>query len=104
MKIYIDSECRCHTTNPDGIFREIVLSENARAFFADKCTTFIEGYRLKPEGETWIREDGEVFSGGEMITPWKPYEELDAAQRTYERKKLADAENALAIMWGGVTV
>lgn len=104
MKIYIDSECRCHTTNPDGIFREVILSENAKAFFADKCTTFIEGYRLKPDGETWIRDDGEVFSGGEMITPWKPYEELDAAQREYERQKLADAENALAIMWGGVTV
>ena len=104
MKIYIDLEFRCHTTNVDGKFRELVLSENARTFFSNKCVTFIEGYRLKPEGETWVREDGEVFSGGEMITPWKPYDELDAAQREYERKKLADAENALAIMWGGVTV
>lgn len=101
--IYLDSEFRCYATNPDGTFREIVLSENARAFFADKCIAFIEGYRLKPEGETWVREDGEVFSGGEMITPWKPYSELDDAQREYERQKLADAENALAIMWGGAT-
>ena len=54
-------------------------------FFADKCTTFIEGYRLKPEGETWIREDGSVFSGGEMISPWKPYNELAAAQAQYEQ-------------------
>lgn len=84
MPIYIDSEYRCHTTNPDGTFREVILSDNARAFFADKCTTFIEGYRLKPEGETWVREYGKVFSGGEMITPWKPYDELDAAQRQYE--------------------
>lgn len=104
MIIFIDSEYRCHATNPDGNFREIVLSESARTFFANKCDTFIEGYRLKPDGETWVREDGKVFSGGEMITPWKPYSELDAAQREYERQKLADAENALAIMWGGVTV
>lgn len=102
--IYIDNDYKCHTSNPDGNFREIVLSENARTFFSNKCVTFIEGYRLKPEGEIWVREDGEVFSGGEMITPWKPMDELDAAQREYERQKLADAENALAIMWGGVVV
>lgn len=89
-KIYIDSEFKCHTTNPDGTFREVVLSESARAFFAGKSTTFIEGYRLKPDGETWVREDGEVFSGGEMITPWKDYAELDAVQREYEQQLLLD--------------
>jgi hypothetical protein len=103
MKIYIDSECHCHTTNPDGIFREVILSESARSFFNKKCTTFVEGYRLKPEGETWVREDGKVFSGGETITPWKNYDELDAAQRAYERQQLTDAENALAILLGGAT-
>ena len=101
MKIYIDYAFKCHTTNPDGTFREVVLSESAKTFFDGKCTTFIEGYRLKPDGETLVREDGKVFSGGEMITPWKPYDELDAAQRQYEREKLADAENALAILLGG---
>lgn len=101
MKIYIDSEYRCHTTNPDGTLREVVLSDSARIFFSDKCTAFIEGYRLKPDGETWVREDGHVFSGGEMISPWKNYDELDNAQREYERTILADAENALAILLGG---
>ena len=85
MKIYIDSDYRCHTANPNGIFREVVLSESAKAFFFNKCAAFIEGYRLKPAGETLVREDGEVFSGGEMITPWKPYAELTAAQAQYER-------------------
>ena len=94
--LYIDDEFKCHTTNPNGTLRKIVLSENARAFFADKCTTFIEGYRLKPEGENWVREDGEVFSGSEMITPWKPYSELDAAQREYEREQLAAYEQTLS--------
>ena len=92
-KVYIDSEFKCHTTNPDGTFREIVLSEDARIFFANKCATFIEGYRLKPDEETWVREDGEVFSGGEMITPWRNYDQLDAAQQQY-KTMLADMDNA----------
>lgn len=96
--VYIDSDFKCHTTNPDGTFRAV-----EDPFFDGKCKTFIEGHRFKPDKEIWVREDGEVFSGGEMITPWKPFEELDAAQREYERKKLADAENALAILLGGVT-
>ena len=99
--IYIDSEYKCHISNPEGTFREVVLSASARTFFSDKCTAFIEGYRLKPDGETWIRNDCHVFSGGEMITPWKDYDELDEAQRKYEKQKLADAENALAILLGG---
>lgn len=82
--IYIDDDFKCHTTNPDGTFREVVLSDSARIFFSDKCTAFIEGYRLKPDGETWVREDGRVFSGGEMITPWKNYDLLEAAQVQYE--------------------
>lgn len=95
-KIYLDGDFRCYTSNPDGTLREIVLSENARAFFANKCTTFIEGYRLKPDGETWVIEDGKSFSGGEMITPWKPYEELDSIQREHERQQIAEYEKALS--------
>jgi hypothetical protein len=82
--IYIDNEFKCHTTNPDGTFREVVLSDSAKTFFADKCTAFIEGYRLKPDDEIWVREDGHVFSGGEMISPWKNYDLLEAAQVQYE--------------------
>ena len=96
--IYIDNEFKCHATNPDGTFREVVLSEYAEAFFADKCTPFIEGYRLKPEGETWVREDGHVFSGGEMITPWINYDLLEAAQVQYE----ADLAEAAAAYQEGV--
>jgi hypothetical protein len=95
--VYIDSEFKCHTTNPDGAFRGVETS-----FFEGKCQTFSEGYRYIPYGESWTREDGVVFTG-EMIAPWKPYSELDAAQRQYEREKLADAENALAILLGGAS-
>ena len=95
MKIYIDADFKCHTTNTDGIYREVEAP-----FFDGKCQTFIEGYRFVPDGESWTRSDGVVFQG-EMIAPWKDYSELDAAQREYEREKLADAENALAILLGG---
>ena len=97
MKVYIDSDFKCHTTNPDGVFRDFDL-----VFFNGKCDSFIEGYLYVPYGEAWTRSDGVVFPG-EMITPWKPYSELDAAQRQYEREKLADAENALAILLGGAS-
>ena len=94
--IYIDSEFKCHTVN-DGTMVEIQTD-----LFDGKCSTFIEGYRFVPSGESWTRSDGVVFHG-EMIAPWKDYSELDAIQREYERERLADAENALAILLGGET-
>lgn len=78
MKIYIDYEYRCHTTNPDGAFREVET-----AFFDGKCAAFIEGYRYVPAGESWTREDGVAFTG-EMVAPWQPYEILAAYQRQHE--------------------
>jgi hypothetical protein len=96
--VYLGDDFKCHTTNVDGTFREVVLSEKAEVFFTSKCQTFIEGYRLKPDGETWIGEDGTVFSGGEMISPWKDYNELDAAQREYERQMLSEYAEALKVV------
>lgn len=78
MKIYIDSDFKCHTTNPDGVFREVEVDA-----FDGKCTSYIEGFRYIPSGESWTRSDGVVFHG-EMIAPWKPYSELAAAQTQYE--------------------
>ena len=93
--IYIAPGFKCHTSNVDGTYKEVETD-----FFDGKCDAFVEGYRFIPSGEAWTRKDGVVF-WGEMITPWKPYAELEEAQREYERQKLADAENALAILLGG---
>lgn len=90
MIIYIDSEFKCHTANTDGIYREIDTD-----FFNDKCNAFIEGYRFIPSGESWTRDDGVVFNG-EMISPWRPYDELDAAQREYERQQLEEYKSIVA--------
>ena len=93
--IYLDGDFRCHTEN-DG-----TMLEAQTDFFDGKCRTFIEGYRFVPEGMRWEREDGTIFTG-EMIAPWKPYDELDAAQREYERAQIADMKAALELL--GVSV
>lgn len=87
--IYIDTDYKCHLTD-DGTMTAVGTD-----FFDDKCDTYIEGYRLVPEGKTWTREDREEFPG-RMIAPWRDYAELDAAQREYEREQLAalKAQNA----------
>ena len=80
--IYIDSDFKCHIAD-DGTMKEIQTD-----YFDGKCDAFVEGYRFVTFGESWTRNDGVVFHG-EMIAPWKPYSELDAAQKQYE-KDLAD--------------
>lgn len=90
MKIYIDSDYRCHTTNEDGIYREIETN-----FFNGKCKDFIEGYRFIPDGELWVRDDDSIFHG-KMISPWKPYDELDMAQRLYEKQTIQELQETVA--------
>jgi len=80
MMIYIDSEFKCHVSD-DGTMTAVKTDA-----FDGKCDTYIEGYRFIPIGQTWTRTDGVVFAG-EMIAPWKPWQELDAAQREYEREQ-----------------
>lgn len=99
MTIYIDTDFKCHTSDPDGLYTAVETD-----FFDGKCAAYIEGYRFVPAGETWTRPDGTVFTG-EMISPWRDWEELDAAQREYEREQyaamaaeLADAQAALEIL------
>ena len=89
MTIYIDSDYKCHTAPGDG------LTAVETDYFDGKCQAYIEGYRFVPNGETWERSDGVVFQG-EMVSPWKPWRELDSAQRAYELEQLESltAQNA----------
>lgn len=89
MTIYIDADYKCHTAPADGL---TAVETDA---FTGKCAAYIEGYRFVPAGASWTRSDGEVFQG-EMVAPWKPWDELDAAQREYEREQYAAviAQNA----------
>lgn len=90
MKFYIDASYRLHTVDPDGILQEVELDITTREYFKDKCQTFIEGYCY------------DTSKGYLQVYPWKPYSELDAAQRQYEREQIRDMKNALATL--GVTL
>lgn len=92
MKIYIDSDFKCHTTNTDGTYREVETD-----FFDGKSNEFIKGFRFVPSGESWTRSDGVAFEG-EMIAPWKDYHKLDTAQRVYEQQRLAEYTEYLKIL------
>lgn len=87
MKIYIDSEFRCHTAPGSG------RTEAETDFFDGKAPAYISGYRYIPRGQSWIREDGRVFAG-EMIAPWQSWEALREAQQAYERERLQELETS----------
>ena len=75
--VYIDEHNHCHLENPDGIYTPIVTE-----FFVGKCDAFVEGYTIDDS------------KGYRQIYPWKPYSELEEAQRDYERQQLADYKAA----------
>lgn len=90
MKVYIDAECHCHATNPDGVFREVETD-----FFDNKCTEFVEGHIFIPAGESCISPEG-VLQHGKLIAPWKNCNELEVAQREYERSQITEYEAAMS--------
>lgn len=89
MTVYIDKDYKCHVKSADG-FNPVETDA-----FDGKCDAFIEGYRFVPSGKSWTREDGVVFEG-EMISPWKNYNMLAAAQREYVIQLIAEYEFALS--------
>ena len=89
MTIYIDSDYKCYVSAAEG--RRAVETD----FFDGKCPEWIESYRFVPEGETWVKENGEMFRG-EMIAPWKDLGEAYAAQTAYVTAQNAQYEAALA--------
>ena len=88
MTIYIDNDYKCHTSPGEG------LTDVETDAFDGKCPEWIESYRFVPAGETWTREDGQVFTG-EMVSPWKDLGEAYAAQAAYVTAQNAQYEAAL---------
>lgn len=93
MTIYIDTGFRCHVTDTGN------LTAVETNIFDGKCARYIEGYRFVPEGQSWTRQDGTVFTG-EMIAPAEDSRILEAAQAAYEeaQAKNADALAALEVL------
>ena len=91
MTIYIDNEYKCHTSPADGL---TAIETDA---FDGKCRQYIEGYRFVPAGQSWIREDGQVFTG-EMVAPCRDYEILTEFQEVVqEEQDKATAEMAALV-------
>lgn len=97
MTIYIDSDHKCYVSVAEG--RRAVETD----FFDGKCPEWIESYRFVPEGETWIREDGEVFKG-EMVTPWKDLSEAYVAQTAYVEQQLSTTQAQVTDMQAALNV
>ena len=91
MQIYIDNDYKCHTTPGEG------LTAVETDLFDGKCRQFIEGYRFVPAGCTWVREDGEVFTG-KMVAPWRDYALLAELQALYEEEQAKATEEMAALI------
>nr|DAM33727.1 MAG TPA: hypothetical protein [Caudoviricetes sp.] len=96
MTIYIDSDYKCYVSAADGR-RAIETNE-----FDGKCPEWIESFRYVPKGETWTREDGEVFTN--MVSPWKELREAYAAQTAHVTAQNAQYEAALTAIENALEV
>ena len=96
MTIYIDNDYKCHTSPGDGL---TAVETDA---FEGMCRQLIEGYRFVPSGQSWTREDGEVFHG-EMVSPWRDYAILAELQALYEEEQAKQADMAAALHVLGVS-
>lgn len=90
--VYIDANTfKCYTTQDEEGNR---IPDN-EPLFDGKCQAFIEGYCCIPDGYSLKNSNGTIYTG-RTVYPWKPYDELDNAQREYERKLLEEYESALS--------
>lgn len=96
MTIYIDSDYKCYVSAAEGR-RAIETNE-----FDGKCPEWIECYRFVPNGETWTREDGEVFKN--MAAPWKDLSEAYTAQAAYLEQLLAASQSQAEDMQAALNV
>lgn len=88
MTIYIDDDYKCYVSAADG--RRAIETDS----FDGKCPEWVESFRFVPAGETWTREDGEVFTN--MVSPWKDLGEAYAAQTAYVTAQNTQYEAALS--------
>ena len=91
MTIYIDDNYKCQPSPGDG------LTAVETDTFDGKCRQHIEGYRFVPAGQSWTREDGQVFHG-EMIAPWRDYKILAELQALYEEEQTKAVEEIAALV------
>ena len=74
--IYVDSLCHCHRID-DGTMTAVETN-----FFIGKCDDWVEGF---------CYDDSKGYV---QIYSWKDFDELDSAQREYERQLIAEYESS----------
>ena len=89
MVVYIDADYRVHTESGEGL--EVMET----TVFDGMPEPVIDCHRYVPGGRQWRRPDG-ITIHGEFIQMCVSAQELDAAQRQYEREQLAAYEQALS--------
>ena len=87
--LYLDGNYIAHAEQDTEGLR--IPWEDSYGFFTAKCPAFIEGHRVVPEGETWIRADGTAFTGL-MITPVGNPATLQALQAAADSQTIADLD------------
>ena len=87
VTIYIDSDYKCYVSAAEG--RKAIETDA----FNGKCAEWIESCRFVPAGETWTREDGEVFTN--MVSPWKDLGNAYMEQMAYITSQNTQYESAL---------
>lgn len=96
MTIYIDDDYKCYVSAADG--RRAIETDA----FDGKCEEWIESCRFVPAGETWVREDGEIFTN--MTAPWKDLSEAYVAQADYLAQQNTQYEAALTAIEAALEV
>lgn len=75
--VYLDSDYRVHLTQTGNLMPYITN------VFDGKCDTYVEGYRIVPEGAVWTRDDGIEFVGP-MVAAAASFGETFSVQKQYE--------------------
>ena len=89
---YLDKEFRLHLEQKE----DFLSWEDKDGFFEQKSATFIEGYRVIPEGKTWKDKNGTIYYGltisaaVDYSTLTKAQSEMDVLQST-----IAELDTAL---------
>lgn len=74
-KYYLDENFRLHVEQNEGMTEW----EDTQGFFNGKFDTYVEGFRVIPEGEQWKAPDGTIYSGF-MLAAAVDFDTLEKAQ------------------------
>ena len=71
---YLDHNFRIHFGQNEA--GTLLPWEDESGVFDGKCESYVRGFRVVPDGCTWMRQDGAVFTGL-MISPAVDFADLD---------------------------